>query len=138
MLGREVEVDETCIGGLEKNKHVYKKLHAGRGGVGKQAVIGMVERAGPVRAFPLDGTDGIRLKSAIVENIRRGSTIYTDGHKGYAGLRGYSHEAVQHSVGEYVRDRAHTNGVESFWALLKRGHYGIFHCMSAKHLHRDG
>jgi len=60
----------------------------------------------------------------------------TDSFTGYSGLYGFKHQTVNHSIGEYVRDKAHTNGIESFWAVLKRGYCGIYHHMSAKHLHR--
>lgn len=137
LLGSEVELDEVYIGGKEHNKHKSKRRDDGkRGPSGKQAVLGMRERGGDVRAFPIDATDKVHLHTAIVENIKRGSVLYTDGHKAYSGLPGYEHEAVEHSEGEYVRGRAHTNSVESFWAVLKRGYYGVFHYMSEKHLHR--
>lgn len=70
------------------------------------------------------------------DNIVTGSTVYTDEHRGYVGVSGYNHYAVKHSVGEYVRGMASTNGVESFWALLKRGYIGTYHNISEKHLHR--
>lgn len=132
----EIEVDEAYIGGKERNKHASKKLHAGRGSIGKQAVFGLRQRKGDIRAFPIEGTDRVHLQSAIVENTKRGSTIYSDSHAGYVGLPGYSHYSVAHSVGEYVNGKAHTNGIESFWALLKRGYVGVHHQMSVKHLHR--
>ncbi len=131
-----VEVDETYIGGKEGNKHASKKLRAGRGAVGKQAVVGMLERGGMVVAKPVAATNRVTLQGLIKAVVPKGATVYTDNHRSYLGMTGYTHEAVNHSVGEYVRNQAHTNGIESFWALLKRGYYGIYHHMSVKHLHR--
>ncbi len=135
-MGPVVEIDETYIGGKERNKHSHKKLRAGRGSVGKQAVVGILERGGNVVAGPVSAVDGKTLQSVIRYHVAQGSTVYTDSHAGYRGMTGYTHHAVNHGVGEYVREQAHTNGIESFWALLKRGYYGIYHHMSAKHLHR--
>ena len=131
-----VEVDETFIGGKEKNKHSSKKLKNGRGGVGKAVVVGAVERRGNVVAKVIPNTTSITLKSFIRATVEKGSTVYTDEFRSYHGLNDYNHLSVNHSAGEYVKEQAHTNGIESFWALLKRGYYGIYHYMSFKHLHR--
>ncbi len=131
-----VEVDEVYIGGLEKNKHEYKKLKAGRGTVGKTAVVGIKDReTNEVRAAVVEKTNAETLQGFVHANTDPNATVYTDDAKAYVGVS-KSHESVGHSVGEYVRNQAHTNGIESFWAVLKRAHKGVYHRFSAKHLHR--
>ncbi|MDE0267877.1 MAG: IS1595 family transposase [Acidimicrobiaceae bacterium] len=136
LLGNTVEVDETYFGGRERNRHASEKTGLGRGPAGKTAVVGLKEHGGSVKAFTAARTDRSHLSAVIVENVRRGATLYTDGNPGYNGLRGYAHRAVSHSSGEYARGVVHTNSIESFWSLLKRAYVGTYHYLSPKHLQR--
>ena len=132
-----VEVDETFMGGKRQNMPLSKrKKMTGRGTVGKSVVVGAKDRkTRRVKARVVENTDKATLQDFIAEAAEPGAQVYTDDHASYEGLP-FPHEVVKHSVAEYVREQVHTNGMESFWSMLKRGHTGTYHKMSKKHLHR--
>ena len=137
MFSGPVEADETYVGGRRKNMHrSQRKELSGRGTAGKAAVVGVKDRETKrVRAKVVEHTDGATLQGFVSVHAAPGATVYTDEATAYQGMP-FDHETVKHSVGEYVRGQAHTQGIESFWSMLKRGYIGVYHKMSPKHLNR--
>jgi transposase-like protein len=137
-LGGEVEVDETFIGGKARNMHKSKRdrVITGTGGKDKTIVMGMVERDGNVRAFVMDGRKKKQLQSQVREHIEAGAAIFSDELKSYDGLHAdYQHAVINHAV-EYVNGNVHTNTMENFWSLVKRGLHGTYISVDPFHLFR--
>lgn len=137
-LSGNIEADESYFGGKAENMHKSKREQKiqGRGTVGKTAVFGMVERKGNVKAKVVADVQKATLSQEITSNVAQGSHISTDEFKSYSDLPayGYTHGIVTHSLGQYVNGDDHTNTIEGFWSLVKRGLDGVYHQVSPDYL----
>jgi transposase-like protein len=135
--GKTVEVDETYVGGKEHNKHANKRVFQ-RGHGSKEAVVTLVERDGRARSFHVANVNSKTLRPIVMTTISRQSNLMSDGAPFYPkmGVEFASHSVVDHKAGEYVRGTAHSNTVENYFSILKRGIVGTFHNVSEAHLAR--
>jgi transposase-like protein len=137
-MGGQVEADETYIGGLARNMHrsEHSRKVLGTGGAGKVAVMGLLERDGKVRAKVIGNASQLTLHAEVRNNVEAGAELFTDGWKGYSGLhQDYVHQVIDHAE-KYVDGQIHTNGIENFWSLLKRGLKGTYVSVEPFHLFR--
>jgi transposase-like protein len=136
--GKTVEIDETFVGGLEKNKHRNKRKHAGTGGAGKEAVFSLIERKGRVRSHHVTEVSAKTLRPILQAHVDAATFIMTDegGAAKKIGSEFERHDSVNHSIGEYVRGDIHINTAEGYFSVFKRGIYGTFHHVSQQHLKR--
>ncbi len=137
-LGGEVEVDETFIGGKARNMHVSerKRRITGTGTKDKTAVMGILERGGKLRAAVIPSRRKTVLQEEVRKHVTAGAALYSDALMSYDGLAtDYAHQVVDHAT-QYVDGRVHTNGLENFWSLLKRGISGTYVSVEPFHLHR--
>lgn len=137
-MSGNVEVDETFIGGLARNMHKSKRSKLSRTGfIGKVAVMGLLERhGGDVRTMVVTGTSRAHLQTKVREHVEEGSNVYSDAHGAYTGLDdAYVHNVINHAE-RYVDGQIHTNGIENFWSLLKRGIKGTYVSVEPFHLFR--
>src|SRR6266404_1968181 len=138
MLGGEVEVDETFIGGKARNMHVATKKRriTGTGGKDKTIVFGMVERGGKVKTQVVSSRKRDSLQPEIRKHVEAGAALYSDELRSYNGLEGdYAHQVINHAV-KYVDGMIHTNSMENYWSLLKRGINGTYVSVEPFHLFR--
>jgi len=135
--GKTVEADETYIGGKEKNKHARKRTKGNIGGTGKEIVFALVERNGTVRSQEVPEVSAKTLRPILVAQVDAKTFLMTDDAGQYRHMnRDFAHQVVNHGIGEYVRGPAHTNTIESYFAILKRGITGTYHHVSQQHLKR--
>jgi transposase-like protein len=137
-LSGEIEADETFIGGKARNMHVNerKRRITGTGGKDKTAVMGILERGGKVRTSVIPNRKKKALQAEVRKHVEAGSALYTDALLSYEGLESeYAHQVIDHAV-KYVDGRVHTNGLENFWSLLKRGISGTYVSVEPFHLFR--
>jgi len=136
--GKIVEIDETFVGGLEKNKHRSKRKHVGTGGAGKEAVFSLVERGGRVQSHHVASVTAKTLRPIIKAQVDGKTLVMTDEGATAKSLgKGFKkHGMVNHSIGEYVRGDIHTNTIEGYFSILKRGVVGTYHHVSQQHLKR--
>jgi transposase-like protein len=137
-LDGEIEVDESFIGGKARNMHpsVRKRKITGTGGTDKCIILGIRQRGGETRAKVVPDTTRRTIHSEVRENVEEGASLYTDTYQSYKGLSGdYSHATVDHAE-RYVDGQVHTNGLENFWSLLKRGLHGTYVSVEPFHLFR--
>jgi transposase-like protein len=134
--GKTVEIDETYVGGKEKNKHRNKRLKKGTGGVGKEAVFSLVERGGSVRSHHVASVSAKTLNPILNAQLHADTNVMSDDGGARVGRMFAKHQTVNHSIGEYVRGNVHTNTIEGYFSILKRGIMGTYHHVSQQHLKR--
>ncbi|HEY1708274.1 MAG TPA: IS1595 family transposase [Rhizomicrobium sp.] len=136
--GKIVEADETYVGGKEKNKHVGKRKRGNIGGMGKEIAFSLVERGGKVRSQHVPEVNARTLRPILVSQIHHQTSLMTDdaGQYRHMGKEFERHEVVNHGIDEYVRGDAHTNTIEGYFSILKRGIVGTYHHVSPQHLKR--
>lgn len=134
--GKTIEFDEAYVGGKEKNKHLGKRNPRNIGGRGKAVVLALIERGGGVRSHHVPSVSGKTLRPILKTQIDEASYVMTDDGGARIGHEFPHHQSVNHSIGEYVRGDAHTNTVEGYFSIMKRGITGVYHHVSPQHLKR--